>query len=152
MMNVMRHVVLCLAVCATSGAGRAALADADLAGQIQVQVAGLRNDKGALRCSLYRSADGYPTNPGTALLRTRAAISGGAASCRFDGVPIGAYAVAFFHDENDNGKLDLNLFGIPKEGTGASNDARGHMGPPKWQDARFEFKGGVEALRLSVHY
>jgi len=37
------------------------------------------------------------------------------------GIPPGTYAIACYHDENDNGKLDTNFLGIPKEGTGASN-------------------------------
>ena len=31
-------------------------------------------------------------------------------------LPPGRYAVNAFHDENDNGKLDTNLVGIPSEG------------------------------------
>ena len=43
-----------------------------------------------------------------------------------------------FHDENANGKIDRNFVGIPKEGYGTSNDAKGFMGPPKYEDAKFE--------------
>jgi len=31
---------------------------------------------------------------------------------------------------------------MPKKGVGAPNDAKGLMGPPKFDDARFTFKGG----------
>jgi len=58
----------------------------------------------------------------------------------FENVPAGAYAVSMFHDENDNSKMDTNFFGIPKEDYGCSNDAKGFMGPPKWEDAKFELK------------
>jgi len=47
------------------------------------------------------------------------------------------YAVSVFHDENYNGKLDTNLLGIPREGVGASNDARGNFRPPKFGAAAF---------------
>lgn len=30
--------------------------------------------------------------------------------------------------------------GIPKEDYGCSNEASGFMGPPKWNDAKFELK------------
>jgi hypothetical protein len=43
--------------------------------------------------------------------------------------------------KNSNGKLDRNFMGSPKEGVGASNDAKGSFGPPKFADARFTFKG-----------
>ena len=49
---------------------------------------------------------------------------------------LGPLAVATFHDENDNGKLDFNFIGIPKEGTGASNNAASPFGAPKFIDAK----------------
>lgn len=58
----------------------------------------------------------------------------------FKNIQPGIYAVSFFHDENDNGKMDTNFLGIPKEDYGCSNNARGTLGPPKWEDARFEVK------------
>jgi uncharacterized protein (DUF2141 family) len=38
----------------------------------------------------------------------------------------GKYAIAVIHDENCNGKLDTNMFGIPKEGYGFFQWCRGH--------------------------
>jgi len=58
----------------------------------------------------------------------------------FTDVKPGDYAISLFHDENDNKKLDTYLFGIPKEDYGTSNNARGVMGPPKWEDAVFTVK------------
>jgi uncharacterized protein (DUF2141 family) len=40
------------------------------------------------------------------------------------------------HDSNENGKLDSNFFGVPKEGFGFSNDAMGSCGPPSFAKAR----------------
>ena len=37
--------------------------------------------------------------------------------------------------------MDTNLFGIPKEDYGCSNNARGFMGPPKYNDAKFQLTG-----------
>jgi uncharacterized protein (DUF2141 family) len=61
-------------------------------------------------------------------------------SVTFENIPAGVYAISIFHDENDNGKMDSNFMGIPKEDYGCSNDASGFMGPPKWDDAKFELK------------
>jgi uncharacterized protein (DUF2141 family) len=52
-------------------------------------------------------------------------------------VHTGKYAVSIFHDENDNGKLDTGAFGIPTEKTGFSNNAKGKMGPPTFDDCKF---------------
>ena len=54
------------------------------------------------------------------------------------------------HDENENNKLDTNFLGIPKESFGCSNNAKGFMGPPKWEDAKFEIsnKDVVQNIEL----
>jgi uncharacterized protein (DUF2141 family) len=79
--------------------------------------------------------------PERAAAKARKSIAGGAARVEFPGLAPGAYAVAVYHDENGNGKMDANFLGIPKEPTGASNDAKGKMGPPKFEDARFALDG-----------
>jgi uncharacterized protein (DUF2141 family) len=94
---------------------------------IQVEIDGLRNDKGQVLCALYSSADGFPTKGEKALAHAKSPISGGHAVCEFPGVAAGTYAVSAFHDENSNGKLDRNFMGIPREGVGASNNAKGHF-------------------------
>jgi len=52
----------------------------------------------------------------------------------------GKYAFKYFHDENNNKKLDTNFIGMPKEGFGFSNDAKGKFGPPHFEDTVFEVK------------
>jgi uncharacterized protein (DUF2141 family) len=87
-----------------------------------------------------------------ALQKTRASIVHTEATCRFDAIPCGTYAVACFHDENDNGKLDTGLFGIPKEGTVVSNHAKGFMGPPSFDAAKFSFSAHPTEVRLRMGY
>ena len=65
-------------------------------------------------------------------------------------VPDGTYAVSFVHDKNSNGKMDKNFMGIPKEDYGCSNNAKGFMGPPKWEDAKFELKGADKSITISL--
>ena len=70
---------------------------------------------------------------------------------RFEPVPKGEYAIRFYQDENGNGKLDLGLFGIPKEGVGSSNNARGFMSAPALKDMLFEVSGPT-AQSMEVEY
>lgn len=46
----------------------------------------------------------------------------------------GKYAIALFHDANDNDELDRGFTGIPTELYGFSNNARGMFGPPDLED------------------
>ena len=58
-------------------------------------------------------------------------------SAVFNNVAVGEYAIAIYHDENNNGKLDTNFLGVPKEPFGFSNNARALLGPPKFSAAAF---------------
>ena len=55
---------------------------------------------------------------------------------KFEGLPKGEYAVSVYHDANLNEELDTNMMGIPKESYGFSNNAKGFMGPPSFEDAK----------------
>jgi uncharacterized protein (DUF2141 family) len=119
---------------------------------IQVEITGLRNDKGKVLCSLYSSPDGFPKQPEKAVAHATSEIAEHHAFCRFSGISQGTYAVSAIHDENSNGRLDTNFMGIPREGVGASNNARGHFGPPKFDAAAFHFAGGRRELKITIMY
>ena len=51
---------------------------------------------------------------------------------------------------NNNNKLDTNLFGIPKEPYGFSNNARSKWGPPKYEIAKFELNQKVLNISAAV--
>jgi uncharacterized protein (DUF2141 family) len=119
---------------------------------IRVDVRGLRNSRGGVNCYLFGSADGFPGDLGKAVKRVVAPIAGTGATCKFDAVPPGAYAVAVVHDEKGTGKLERNIVGIPTNGVGVSNDAPAHFGPPSFANARFAYAGGEKNLVVHVRY
>lgn len=119
---------------------------------IQVDVIGLHSDRGQVLCALFSSAADFPKKANKALAHAASEISGGRATCQFRSVPLGVYAVSVFHDENSNRRLDTNFVGIPREGVGASNNARGHFGPPKFSAAAFQYLGGRTNLKISINY
>ena len=124
----------------------------DTVGEIVVVVSGLRSDSGKVYASLYDGPDGFPTNADKSRRGARASISGGKARLRFGSVNPGTYAIAVFHDENGNKTLDTNWIGIPSEGVGASNNAAGRFGPPKYKDAKFTVGTEQVVQRIRVLY
>jgi len=119
---------------------------------IKAIVTGLHSNSGEVDCALFNSAHGFPDHPENAIKTVQSKIADEQAVCIFEGVEPGDYAISEFHDENGNGKLDRNFLGIPKEGVGASNGATGHMGPPKYEAARFQYSGGVAVMTIQTHY
>jgi uncharacterized protein (DUF2141 family) len=153
---------ICLAICLAVSLTGAVLAAVGALGQtpaptqnvIHVEIKGLRNDKGQMLCALYSSAEieSFPKKADKAVARLTAPIGGGKAICEFAGILPWTYAVSVVHDENSNGKLDTNFIGMPREGVGASNDAKGHMGPPKFSAASFRYDGGRFDLTIHIRY
>lgn len=102
---------------------------------ITVNISGLDSNKGKVLIALYNEKDNF--------LKKRfrggiTKITDKKVTYVIKGIPKGEYAISFFHDENDNNKMDSNFFGIPKETYGCSNNAKGFMGPPKYEDAKFQ--------------
>ena len=58
----------------------------------------------------------------------------------FKNIPAGKYALAVFQDSNVDGKLNKNMFGVPKEPYGFSNNKYGNFGPPDFEDISFDVK------------
>jgi uncharacterized protein (DUF2141 family) len=142
-------VALAFAFLTTSALAQAQPAQESL---IHVEISGLRNDKGQVLCSLFSSAVDFPKKTEKAVAQFKSVISHGHAVCEFPGVASGRYAVSAFHDENSNGRLDTNFMGMPREGVGASNNAKGHFGPPKFDAAAFQFSGGRTDLKITIVY
>ena len=66
-------------------------------------------------------------------------------------LPFGTYSISVMHDENENGELDKGTFGIPQEGYGFSNNARGMFGPPSFEDTKFSFQANVKLKIDLIH-
>jgi len=120
---------------------------------IHVKILNIRNSTGTVACALYESADGFPNEflsmaTNVMIIKVRKSQ----ARCDFEDIPPGTYAMAVVHDENMNGKLDTNWLGIPTEGYGFSNDAKGILGAPSFSAASFTYDGQNLDLTMSLHY
>jgi len=117
-------------------------------GTLNVEVRGFRNLSGTVQLTLFKTAEGFPNNSKLAYKTASVPISEGIAVIILDEIPFGFYAVGVFHDENSNKKMDANFLGAPKEGYGASNDARGILSPPSFEDAKFFMNS--EKLKITI--
>ncbi|TWU47445.1 hypothetical protein Poly51_52450 [Rubripirellula tenax] len=102
---------------------------------ISVSLMGAANDEGTFRLAFYENSESF-NDVERAFLRTTAPIKDGECRIRvgYEMIPE-EFAVAAYHDENDNGVLDRNRLGIPTERYGFSSNARGLTGPPDYEEA-----------------
>lgn len=109
-----------------------------------------------LMISLFDQEEGFPSKKELCKEMRTLKVTGEEMDIEFTGLSEKEHAVAIIHDENGNGKVDLKkaLF-IPvglAEGYGASNGAKGTMGPPKFKDAKFPFKAPKTEITITLEY
>lgn len=122
------------------------------AGDLKVTVAGVRSNAGAVMVGLYDSPERFrraiSNSAHVGLLSDKGRMIGvtmrartGSEGISFLDLPPGRYAIIVFHDEDDNGLLDMNLLGIPTEGYGFSNNASGFFSAPSFDAAAVTIPG-----------
>ena len=112
------------------------------AADINIDISNIKSNTGNIMIGLFNSKDTFLTDKYKAL-KIKAQV--GSIKAKFENIPNGTYAIALYHDENLNNKLDKNLFHIPKEGYGFSNNAKPFFGPPKFDKAQFKLDGNYHA-------
>ncbi|MCR4291512.1 MAG: DUF2141 domain-containing protein [Candidatus Kuenenia sp.] len=120
---------------------------------MHVKILNIRNSTGSVACALFESPDGFPTEylrcaTNVMVIKIREME----ARFNFLHIPPGTYALVAVHDENINGKLDTNWLGIPKEGYGFSNDAKGVLGAPSFSAAGFSYDGRNLDMTVCLNY
>jgi uncharacterized protein (DUF2141 family) len=105
-----------------------------LAGELTIEITGIAPGHGKVYVAIYNGSETFPT-AGKQLVGQTLDSADLQLTVHFKDLPPGQYAAVAFQDFNGNGRLDKNLFGIPKEPYGFSNGARGSAGPPRFIDA-----------------
>lgn len=120
--------------------------------EIVVNVSGLRTEKGKCLLYLYNNKSGFPTDAKKAINTTTGSILNGKSTLILKGIADGEYAISVIHDENDNSVLDTNFLGMPKEGVGVSNNAKGFFGPPSYEDSKIQVNKKSFTTNITIKY
>ncbi|NQZ78760.1 MAG: DUF2141 domain-containing protein [Ekhidna sp.] len=104
---------------------------------IRVTIQGIANTSGYIQIGLYNQEELFLKKTFRA---KKVSVDQFSIEEYFEAIPEGNYAISIFHDENGNGKLDSNLFRIPKEPYGFSNNPSTTFGPPDFDGASFVHK------------
>ena len=108
------------------------------AAEIQLTVSNIQVAQGSIQIAVFNSEETY--NSGKPVISKSIQVTGDQLDISFPELTDGDYAIKLLHDENDNGKLDTNLVGMPTEGYGFSNNG-GRFGPASYADAHFTVAG-----------
>ncbi|RPE80146.1 DUF2141 domain-containing protein [Vulcaniibacterium tengchongense] len=125
----------------------AAAADA-AAADLTVHLRGVRRPAGTVRLLLVDSPAGW-ANAAAPVAARAVPADGEPVTVVFTGLKPGAYALMAMHDEDDDGRLDTNLAGLPTEGYGFSNDPPS-QGKPAFEQARFELGEAGAGIDISL--
>lgn len=117
----------------------------DGSNRIIIKIENLKSQKGVLIIALFDCEENYMRKDFKNLVIKPTSIPDGVI---FDNIPQGQYAVSVIHDENENGELDKNWVGIPKESFGFSKKSLGMFGPPSFQETSFVL--GEKGVSVSV--
>jgi uncharacterized protein (DUF2141 family) len=113
--------------------------------KLTVVVDGIKEQKGKLMIGIYNSDSTFmkKTYKGYA-----AEVTDTSMEFTIE-LPEGEYAISLYHDVNENNKLDTAIFGIPTEGYGFSNNAKGFMGPPSFEKSKFSLTDSM-VIRINL--
>jgi uncharacterized protein (DUF2141 family) len=106
---------------------------------VTIEINNLSNNKGKVLLEVYNGDK-------KVIARMKGNIEKNSCFISVNDLSPGRYAFRYFHDENDNEKLDTNWMGIPKEGFGFSNNALGTFGPPAFEKWIFELEADKKII------
>jgi uncharacterized protein (DUF2141 family) len=117
-----------------------------------ITVSGMRSAKGNITITIYPDEADHFLDGKFKLARQQLPIVLPVTSACFTVPAPGFYAVALFHDENDNRHFDTSSLGIPTEGYGFSNNPTLYLGPPGLSRVRFAVHAGDNPVAIQMKY
>ena len=106
------------------------------AGALTIRVENTEPGKGHLMVGIFNDERNFPDDY---FKGQRVIVTNTTMVITFTDLPEGVYAVSVYQDTNDNEQLDKNIFGVPKEKYGFSNNA----GRPNYEKCLFDFKNDM---------
>ncbi|MEK9658304.1 MAG: DUF2141 domain-containing protein [bacterium] len=126
---------------------------------VDIYIKNIKNQKGQLFIALHNNPSAFPSNQVEAIQTTKIILKDHQSQLNsknelihtFKHLSPGTYAIACYHDENNNAKLDTFL-GIPKEGYAFSNNVRPKFKAPQFKEASFKVISQNTSLNLIMGY
>jgi uncharacterized protein (DUF2141 family) len=119
---------------------------------LTVTINGIKNKQGQLCLSLFENELGFPSNGNNAIQIYCLEVTDTQLEVKFPNLQAGNYAVAVFHDANNDGTLNRNWLGIPTEGFGFSKNPNILKGIPKFVDSAIIVTDSHTNIEIQIKY
>jgi uncharacterized protein (DUF2141 family) len=115
--------------------------------ELTVKVTNIRELKGEIEIGFYNNPEAFPDDGGQyKKLRVKVTSKTMYISVK---LPKGEWAVALYHDENNDKKINKNFLGIPKEPYAFSNNVKPVFSAPSFEKTKFKlYKNKTITVRL----
>ncbi len=120
--------------------------------RLQISISDMRSDKGNITITIYPDQANHFLDGKYKLARQQLPVTLPVTHACFVVAKPGYYAVALFHDENNNHHFDTHWLGIPVEGYRFSNNPKLFLGPPDLKEVRFQAKPGDNPITIKMKY
>ena len=117
---------------------------------VSVDVSNITQTRGSLRIGIFREGNPFTGPKAKPDFFKVVPINAATTQQVVVGLPAGRYVIAVYHDLNDNGKLDKNLVGYPKEPFGFSKNFRPILSAPSFEDCAIEIKDNSPQNRQKI--
>jgi uncharacterized protein (DUF2141 family) len=117
-------------------------------GQMQLSIENIKTQRGSVLIAVFDNQADFENEDEPVYGEVISKPSPGALEIKLPDLPYGTYAVAVYHDINDNRKLDRTRLGIPKEPYAFSNNPKAKWSPATFEDSKVKLN--QEKLQLTI--
>ncbi len=118
-----------------------------------LDISGIRNTDGEILVAMFNQPEGFPEDESRFFrVDTIRNLSSNTARSVFHDLEFGEYAITLMHDENVDGGMEYNWFGMPKEGYGFSTNYKPIFKAPKFEETSFQFNKNAQVIKVKMIY
>lgn len=120
-------------------------------GIIALSITNIKSSKGCIRVAIFQDEKSFKEEkPYKHITALKNDIEDNSLKVSFSLRP-GTYGITVLDDVNNNGKMDYNFIGVPKEGFGFADYFHGGLSRPKFKDFKFIFREN-ENLNMTAKF
>jgi len=120
--------------------------------RLQISVSGMRSAEGNVQITIYPDQPEHFLDGAYKLARREFPVTLPVTHACFAVAAPGYYAVALFHDANNNHHFDTTMIGLPAEGYGFSNNPKLYLSLPRLSRTRFATRAGDNPVAIQMKY